>query len=230
MSSLTFVCSPDCVDSAAVSSFVAWLLQAASVATLVNGIVFLLVDGNDATRIAATEPSGAQVADTLLRNLVLVLAFVLPHSILASQDVKDALGLSLRLARALQTVASAASLGALTQLWHSQHDVVLWNLTASPVASGAVNAAFLVGVAALALRLVWVVDAVDADEASSSHPLIAAPAVLLLAAPLMSLSRLLLAASLLLYLLFGNTVRVVDAVHAELALHLHRRKLESPQR
>lgn len=212
------------------SSFVSWLLQATSVATLVNGVVFLFVDGNDASRRSPTAASGEQVAATLLQNLALLLAFVLPHSLLASHDVKDWLGLTPRTARALQTLVTAASLAALTLYWRVEHDALLWDWVSSqPLVAAVLNVVFAGGVAALVLRLVWVVDAIDADAASSSHPVLVAPAVLLLAAPLMSLSRLLLAASLLLYLLFGNTVRQVDAVHAELAFQLHRRKLEAAE-
>jgi hypothetical protein len=212
------------------SPFANWLAQTLTMATLVNATLFLLLDGAGAPESAAAPASAEQVARTLLHNLGLVVLFVLSHSVLAFANVKELVGLSKATHRLLFVLLSACSLTALTFYWApSSEDWVVIDVRGVAPLQWLVQGAFVGAVGALALRLVWVGDVVDANnEATHTHPLFVAPVVLLFAAQVMTLSRLLLATSLALYLLFGNSIQAVDVMQSELSMTLLRRQLETP--
>jgi hypothetical protein len=212
------------------SPFAHWLAQALTMATLLNATLFLFVDGAGAPESGAAPASAEQVARTLLHNAGLVLLFVVPHSALAFANVTSLVGLSKAAHRLLFVLLSACSLTALTHYWApASLDWVLLDVRAVAPLRWLLHAAFGGAVCALALRLAWVGDVGDANnEATHTHPLFVAPVVMLVAAPVVTLSRLLLAASLALYLLFGNSVQAVDVMQNELAMTLLRRQLETP--
>jgi protein-S-isoprenylcysteine O-methyltransferase Ste14 len=173
----------------------------------------------------------APAIDALVRDLMLVLAFSVPHSLLSMPAVKKAMGLPHAFERPFFVLQAALLLHAQMRLWLPVDGPMLWDARGTPLGS-TLQASFYAGFIWL-LSSTFALDhfelfglsqsfgtdinlklglaprrdssglAVRAHYALVAHPIMTGLFIVLWSAPVMSASRLLLASTLSLYIVLA---------------------------